>query len=983
MKKFNLLFAALLVLGTTSMMLIEKNDGQQTTSFSLGNNQPLFYKGMITIKVKAGVGNFNKQKGKVSFNIPSLDAKANKYEVNLIEKRFGYNPNKLKKGMPDLSRIYRIEFPENYPVKKVADEFSKDPNIEYAEPISLKFFLDYPNDSLYPQCNHLVQIFAPEAWDIHHGEDGANVIIAINDCGVDWKHPDLTDNLWQNLGEDADGDGHTIEYIDGEWILDPGDENDTDDDENGFVDDFIGWNFFLNSNDPIPIAGANNNGHGTHCAGIAAGRTNNHQGIASISWNLTFMPLLAKEDNQFGWGHYDALIYAAENGADIISNSWASPVSLQAEEEVIEYVTGLGSIVVAAAGNDYSERLYYPASYPGVISVAAVNQNDIIAIYSSFGPSVDICAPGQILSTLPNGVYTTIMGTSMACPVISGTLGLLKSYHPTWTNDQLITRIISTADSIDWLNPQYQNKLGSGRINAFRALDTASANVPQELKLMLKKLDPQDENNDEILAPGEAVTLNMTFRNYIPCLGEDDVNITIQSDDQEIIIIDGNATANIPPDGYFLIEDQLHIKVSETASSHFARFSVNIETNKPIVYFPDTTFDLLVAPSGVLVFEGEENGQDYSGTFIKSYLNSSGIENTYTNTYPISFKGFDAVFLSHGNFDMYLDKGYFFTEEHSLICQEYLENGGNLYIEMGGMFTGASFFGYQNYLEMKELFGVSNHAIVATQNPIDYLIGISGSPCEGMSFTGSNQLYNWYIDELESDSGAIIPFYENNYGNVSIMFDGSATFGHKVFYLSYALAELQDASFPSTRQELLKRICEFLDIFVPNANFVADTTLIVEGDSVQFTDLSGNNPTNWEWFFEGGTPETSTEQDPVIFYDIPGEYYVKLIVTNSYGADTLVKLDYIHVDSLATHIGVNSTTGISLFPNPAKDKLHITNSGNIQSMIIFNSSGLIVKKQKFSSSHVTMDITFLQEGIYFIRLKIGDEEVTKKFVILR
>jgi hypothetical protein len=187
MKKFYLLIAALLLIVMTSMMQKEKNDGQLTQSSKMGDIQPMFHKGMITIKVKEGVKEFDKQKGEVAFNIPSLDFKVNKYKVDLLEKRFRYNPEKLKKGMPDLSRIYRIEFPESYPVTKVAREFSKDPIIEYAEPIPVIFLTDEPNDPMYSQQDYLPQIMADSAWDIHKGENGTEeVVIAIVDSGTEW-----------------------------------------------------------------------------------------------------------------------------------------------------------------------------------------------------------------------------------------------------------------------------------------------------------------------------------------------------------------------------------------------------------------------------------------------------------------------------------------------------------------------------------------------------------------------------------------------------------------------------------------------------------------------------------------------------------------------------------------------------------------------------------------------------------------------------
>ena len=795
------------------------------------------------------------------------------------------------------------------------------------------------------------------------------------------------------MGEDADGDGVTLEFIGGEWVFDPDDENGIDNDENGYIDDLIGWNFFLDSNDPMPMPGYPNNGHGTHCAGIAAGRTNNTEGIASIGWNLTLMPMVASDDENLGWGHYDALIYAAENGADIISNSWGSPVSIYAEIEVIEYVTGLGSILVGAAGNADSETLYYPACYPNVLSVASVNFDDTKTSYSSYGPSIDICAPGGgtgggILSTLINGGYGRGYGTSMACPLVAGLLGLIKSYHPEWTNDLIIKQIIGTADSIDLQNPDYQYKLGSGRINASRALSNLAV-VPEELKLYIENIHPQDDNGNDILEPGEEVSINIKFRNYAPCWGEDSVTITINTLDPEIIILNNSATVNIPPDNYFMVEDQFKIKVAEESTSHFAHFYVSIESQTPVVSFPNSTFKLLVAPSGIFVFEGEENGQDFSGTFIKNFLDTHGFECTYANTYPVSFKGFETVFLSHGNFGVNLNEGYFFTEEHSFICQEYLENGGNLYIEMGGMFTGSLFFNYASHTKMKLLFGVIDNALVAVNNPITSLVGSPGSLFEGISFSGSEQLYNWYIDQLEPYTVATIPFYENDYGNVSIMYDGSSTYGHKAFYFSYALAELEDGDYPNTREEVLRRICGFFDMFDPLADLMADTTFVFEGDSVLFTDLS-SYPDNWEWQFEGGTPESSTEQNPTIVYNDFGIYDVRLIVTNEFGSDTLSVPDYITVSGGVGIAPLNSGE-IQIYPNPARgisDIRYQISDIRFVLLEVLDIHGqriktLLNEQQGPGEYFVRFDGSDLPAGIYLIRLQAGSRIETAKIIVMR
>ncbi|MCD4682402.1 MAG: T9SS type A sorting domain-containing protein, partial [Bacteroidales bacterium] len=165
-------------------------------------------------------------------------------------------------------------------------------------------------------------------------------------------------------------------------------------------------------------------------------------------------------------------------------------------------------------------------------------------------------------------------------------------------------------------------------------------------------------------------------------------------------------------------------------------------------------------------------------------------------------------------------------------------------------------------------------------------------------------------------------------------------------------------------------------------NFTADTTVIVEGDTVHFTDLSENNPTGWEWGFEGGTPETSTEQNPTIKYEVPGDYDVNLIVVNAYGSDTILKDDFIHVDSLTTNVGTYNSTDIIIYPVPAKDKLFISYNDNIQSVHIFNNSGRVLKKQKCNSKQIELKIANLPDGIYFIRLQTGNEITIKKIIKL-
>ncbi len=534
--------------------------------------------------------------------------------------------------------------------------------------------------------------------------------------------------------------------------------------------------------------------------------------------------------------------------------------------------------------------------------------NDAKTSYSSFGPAVDIAAPGGgieggILSTLPNNEYGRMSGTSMACPLAAGCFGLLKAYHPDWTNEQLATQILGTADDIDTINPAYANLLGTGRVNAYRFMSEQNVQMPQKLKLELIASSYVDANGNNINEPGEQVTLNLQFRNYVPYTGENGINVTLTSNDPEITILQATTTVDIPPDGIFSIENAFSFLVSEPATAHFAGFTLSFDAVAEIVYGAEINVDVLVAPSGVFVFEGVDGGRDYSGTFIRQVLEQLGIPYVYANAYPLTLMGFEHVFVSHANFGQNLSEGTMFSEEHSLICQEYLENGGNLYLEAGGAFMGMQYFAYSNFAAMKQLFGVSSNQMVLTQHPLDSLIGVEGSPFEGIVFNQSNQLSNWYIDNLTPIPEAVIPFYEYDYGNVSVMFDGLASYGHKAFYLSYALAELVDSDALNSRNNVLLNILEFFNLLDEGyllATFKSDKIAGAPPLEVQFTDLSLSDPSfpiiSWQWDFNSDGIIDSQEQHPDWTFTEPGAYDITHTITNALGSNTITKAGFIMVN---------------------------------------------------------------------------------------
>jgi subtilisin family serine protease len=341
---------------------------------------------------------------------------------------------------------------KNFDPKEVAKAFKNNPNIEYAEPNYICKTYDTPNDPyFYKQWalnnTEKANIDAIKAWNITKGNK--NIIIAVIDTGVDYNHKDLINNIWINTNE-----------IPGNGI---------DDDDNGFIDDYRGWDFSNYTNNPLDT-----NSHGTHCAGIIGAKGNNNIGISGICLDVQIMPL--KCGSYFLYNTHEAIKYAADNGAKIINCSFGATTYSKVMNDAVQYARSKGVLVIAAAGNDNNNTSHYPSDYDGVISVAATDNNDKKATFSNYGDNINVSAPGEyIYSTIPNNGYDYKSGTSMACPMVSGLAGLILSNEPNITELELSTRIKDYTDNIDKLNPKYKNKLGSGRINVYRSLTKTAA----------------------------------------------------------------------------------------------------------------------------------------------------------------------------------------------------------------------------------------------------------------------------------------------------------------------------------------------------------------------------------------------------------------------------------------------------------------------------------------------------------------------------
>jgi PKD repeat protein len=381
-------------------------------------------------------------KSNKSNELPVQIENPEKYGITSVDYAFGFSKSE------DLNRIYAVKFTNIAATNELIAALKQSPQVAYVERVPRdKKVLD-PNDPRFIEQWHLNRIAAPAAWN--YFSTGSTVAIAIVDDAIDRNHPDLAPNIWVNPNE-----------IPGNGI---------DDDANGYIDDVNGWDVALNNNNPNPPS--NQYDHGTHVAGIASAATNNGIGVASIGFSCKIMCVKATDDPNSITHGYAGLRYAVDAGAKIINLSWGSSSFSSSNEAAIAYAISQGAIVVAAAGNENTSTIFYPAGYSGVVSVASTTFNDAKSSFSNYGSWVRISAPGsQILSTIPGNGYDYSSGTSMASPMVAGLLGLMKSRNPGAPNTTLLNCLYSTADDISSQNQSFDGQLGAGRINAQRAME--------------------------------------------------------------------------------------------------------------------------------------------------------------------------------------------------------------------------------------------------------------------------------------------------------------------------------------------------------------------------------------------------------------------------------------------------------------------------------------------------------------------------------
>lgn len=449
----------------------------------------------------------------------------------------------MQQAQQNLQRIYEVRYSSATDAAALAAKMEQLPGIEYAEPRYIRRMQLTPNDPVenpYTEVHNFTG-----AWDITTGSP--EVVVAIVDGGVNYLHYDLDNKMWINTDEvaagvraevDQNSDGtitstEVMQYLnqqdgdynaDGSITLEDGVAESSplltggDTDGNGFADDIYGWDYWASggingqpiTQDNNPIADGTD--HGAHVAGIAAAETNNEQGIAGTGFNVRYMALKtggipddpgtpSDESRSIGFG-FEGIIYAAVQGADVINCSWGGGGYSEFENDVIEFASDMGSLVVAASGNAAMNAVDFPSAYDKALSVGSVDASEQVSSFSNIGYNIDVFATGSAIeSTGFRDAIVTKTGTSMSTPVVAGLAGLIKSLHPDWSPERIAVQIRSSARFINSSN----SRQGHGIVDAF---DAVSAPLPG---IRITDYRFADNNGDKLgLAEDGTVILELT-----------------------------------------------------------------------------------------------------------------------------------------------------------------------------------------------------------------------------------------------------------------------------------------------------------------------------------------------------------------------------------------------------------------------------------------------------------------------------------------
>ncbi len=627
------------------------------------------------------------QDGIVHCGIAEIDSLMETYEATGAKRimPLATNPKIARLRYPIRNMFVIFANVDSARIPDICEDFK---NSRYVQDASPDYFFPedvIPNDPRYSSQWHLEKVNMPDVWE--YITDANDVLVTVLEQ-VEWYHQDLYDNIWVNSGEDLDSDGVP---------MDPDDLNGVDDDGNGYVDDLIGWDFVFDDNDPDASAEFESD-HGTMCSGIIAAVGNNNEGVSGVVWHTKIVCL----SSDSAGGHIQSAIVAAmqygmENGVDIYSLSYggyssSAPARLYYQVAHDNY----NAILVGAAGNESVSDISFPAGYSFVLAVGSTNEMDRISWFSNYGTWVDVMAPGEnILTTTVDSTYESVDGTSMSAPVVAGIAALMRHSFPDSSNDFIYEKIREGTDNIDSLNPGYEGMLGTGRVNAAKAL--YQWRFPF---MVLDSFKVIDADGNGRVTPGESAELYVFYHNEPGWQTAENLRLFVSTDDTLIdFTADNVEIGDIGPgeQGNNLSEPATFHAADEFFTGRDVKFRLRVFSSS--MGYSKTEY-ITVRISYAPIFVYECDGENMFSSFLNATLSDGKV--IYDDWVRDSMGIFDddilnqyvrTLFVIGGN-----DSTNILSDSEIDMLENFMDNGGNVILS-GQYYTDSLAVSHPDFLQ--------------------------------------------------------------------------------------------------------------------------------------------------------------------------------------------------------------------------------------------------------------------------------------------
>ncbi len=900
--------------------------------------------------------------------IPSLrgDCKANQINNNELNKVFSfYGETSLLKKFPlkqqpekqfnelgeklvDLSLIYEFTYTSDSKIEDVVNSIIATGLAEYAQPHYIQQLLYTPNDPFITSHQYyLRKINAFNAWNLSQGD--TNIVIGIIDTGTDLLHPDLLGNLKYNYYDPIDG---------------------IDNDNDGYIDNYYGWNLGCNNNnpqvDPIVTSGC----HGVHVNGIASATTDNGTGIAGVGFKCKFLPIRVTDATGVITMGYEGIVYAVDHGCSVVNCSWGNAFTAGAYgQDIVNYAAvNMNAIVVAAAGNILAPLNYYPASYDNVISVGRTDSVDVLI--GSYSPNIDICAPGAfIYSTWCGGGYVSSGGSSMSSPIIAGCAGILKIYFPSYNALQIIEQLKVTADIVDTIsaNHIYRELMGSGRVNLYNAL--TKTNLPS-IRMVRQYKTPVQYG---LYSKNDTIPITCDFLNCLQPTSN--LRVSITSSSPYVNIIDSIVNLGI-------------INTLQTKNNLNNPFKVKILQNIPV--------------SQSIQFKLKYTDTGYSAIqFFSIVVNTDYID--------IDTNLITTTFTSIGKLG--------FNDPSNIKGQGFLYNNGKTLMYCGGLLIGnttnqvsdniySAIGNYDN--DFKPLLNAKKILPpIVSDLDLKCVFSDSLAGTQQLNILVTNKAYAW---NSTKDKKYII--YEFTIKNIGLLPLNSLYAG---FYVDWDIGNSikNRIQYDATRKMgytysinggTNTAICLLTDVLAKHYAFDNDGSDNGQTNSIKISD----GFTNYEkytalktnrniagYYVNGNDVSDMISSGPYILLAGDSIIVAYALIAGDHLADIQSSADaaYLKYHNIQSISNIHSTN-IQLnqnFPNPFNFKTSINfylPETSFVDLSVYNVLGekvaTIVNKNLNSGNYsYPFDAENMKEGVYYYRLYYGDNNISKKMIIIK